>query len=241
MCCCAGITSCYGSGCGYCSECVGTAACNPTLCSSCISGAIFCVPVETPTPGSGTDIATNTYTSCTPIDVSACLPFAGTDANGNDIYQNPDGSLTYSDGSPATRADIACNCGACKCTPCSPGTCGASDTPPHASAASGPIGGGSGAGTAKPSAGGAKTGIPIGTANAGTCAISKLSSSMNKLGTSITSLLTGGTRTVAGAVLPGQTVQKTNTVLTPNSYLLVVLIVGALLLVLAFGHKPTPD
>lgn len=242
MCCCAGMTCCYGGNCGYCSECVGSATCNTTLCTSCITGAVCCCcsPVCTPTPGSGPDICTNTSTSCCVVDVSACLPYAGTDANGNDIYQNADGSLTYTDGSPASRADIAYNCGACRGTPCSPHTCGTTDTPPHGSASSGPIGGGSGSGSAKPSAGGSKTGTPSGSKNAGSQCISKLSSSINKLGTAITGLFTGK-KTSAKNVLPGQAIAKSSMAMSPNSYLLVILVVGGLLLFLAFGHKPTPD
>jgi hypothetical protein len=240
MCCCAGLTSCCGGSCGYCSECVGTAACNTELCSSCISGAVACIPVCTPTSGSGTCICTNTSTSCTPVDVSACLPFAGTDANGNDIYQNPDGSLTYSDGSPATRSDIACNCGACIGTPCSPHTCGTTCQPPSScgggKSAGAPQGGGSGGGTAKPSAG-----QTIGKSNPPCTQMAKLTAAMSRFGSSITSLLTGGKAAAAKNVLPGQRIAKSNVALTPNSYLLVILIVGGLLLFLAFGHKPTAD
>lgn len=41
--------------------------------------------------------------------------FVGNDSSGNDIYQRPDGSLVYSDGSAATQCDIATN--ACGLTP----------------------------------------------------------------------------------------------------------------------------
>jgi hypothetical protein len=238
MCCCTGITSCQGAGCGYCSECVCSAACNPTLCSNCITGAlcgVVCTPVCTPTPGTGPCICTNSSTSCCIAPVS-CLPYAGTDSSGNEIYQNPDGSLRYADGSPATRGDIAYNCGACQGTPCSPHTCGTTCQPPHASKCSGPQGGGSGGGSAK-SAGGQ----PRGGKKAGACAISKLSQSMNRFGSAITSLLTGGKRTAQGNVLPGQAVQKSALGITPHSYLLAIIIIGALLLILAFGHKPVPD
>jgi hypothetical protein len=244
MCCCAGMTCCFGADCGYCSECVGNATDNTELCSSCIwsGGCVGFVnqgPMETPTPGSGTCIASNTSTSCT-VDVSTCLPFAGTDENGNDIYQNPDGSLTYSDGSPASRADISCNEGACKgtiCNPCSPRTCGTTTPPPHSSASGGSGSGGSGSGSAKPSAGTKPAAVP---ATSG--CISKLSQAMNKFGSSITALLTGGQKTAAKNALPGQVVPATASLaLTPNSYLMVILIVGGLLLFLAFGHRPTAD
>lgn len=239
MCCSASFAAFCGGGLcesvPYCSECVGTAACNPTLCSSCITGSlcgIVCTPVCTPTPGSGTDICTNTATSCCIAPV-CCLPFAGTDANGNDIYQNPDGSLRYSDGSPATRADIAYNCGACRGTPCSPHTCGTTCQPPHASQSSGPQGGGSGGGSAKSAGGQPRGGQP-------TCA-SKLSQAMNKFGSTLASLFSGGKRTAAKNILPGQKTTTPSTGISSNSYLLVIIIVGALLLFLAFGHKPVAD
>lgn len=232
------LQQCAGS-CCVCSECVGAAACNTELCSSCLTGSIgiTCTPVCTPTPGSGTDICSNTSTSCVPIDVSACLPFAGTDANGNDIYMNPDGSLTYTDGSPATRADIAYNCGACQGTPCSPHTCGTTDQPPKAGASNksstgGPSGGGSGGGSAKPSGG---------ATNPKTCAVTKLSQAMNKLGSTFSSLFSGGQKVATGKTLPGQTVQKSAVGISPNSYLLVIIVVGGLLLWLAFGHKKVAE
>lgn len=54
---------------------------------------------------------------------ASCLAYAGKDSNGNEIYQRVDGSLIYSDGSPATQADIACNEGACAGTVCNPPLC----------------------------------------------------------------------------------------------------------------------
>lgn len=233
------LTSCYGGGCGtsgggcgFCSECVATAACNPTLCSTCLTGA-NCASLETPTPGTGTDICTPSPAGgCAPIDVSACLPFAGTDANGNDIYQQPDGSLVYTDGTPATRADIAYNCGACAGTPCSPTTAG--NATPFLNAGgkcSGPKGGGSGAGS---SGGGGSKG------SGGQCA-SKLSQMMNRFGSALTSLLSGGTKVPQKNVLPGQTVVKPATALSSNTFLLVLIVAGILLLFLAFGHKPVGD
>jgi hypothetical protein len=235
MCCCAGLTSCYGGNCGYCSECVGSLACQNALCSSCITGAVICVPVCTPTPGSGTCICTNTSTNCCVTDVT-CLPYAGQDANGNDIYQNPDGSLRYTDGSPATRADIAYNCGACQGTPCSPMKCGTTDQPPHAGSASAgsPSGGGSGGGSAK-----SAQGQPRATQN---CQASKLTAAMNKFGSSIASLFAGGSSVPAKSVIPGQAVAQTKVAaITPNTYLLIVLVVGGLLLWLVFGHARTAE
>jgi hypothetical protein len=52
------------------------------------------------------------------------------------------------------------------------------------------------------------------------------------------SLLTGGQKTTATKVLPGQ---KVGTVapsaISSNSFLLIIVIVGGLLLFMAFGHK----
>lgn len=237
MCCWSCFTCCYGGDCGYCSECVDTAACNTELCSMCMTGTCQCVPVCTPTMGSGPCICTNTSTSCC-ISCVDCLPFAGTDENGNDIYQNNDGSLRYTDGSPATRSDIAYNCGACKGTPCSPHTCGTTTQPPSsrggASSGGAPSGGGSGGGSAKPSGGGAQS-------PKNCTQVTKLTQAMAKFGSSLTSLLAGGKRTTAAKMLPGQAVAKSNTAISPNAYLLVVVVVGALLLFLAFGHKPVAD
>jgi hypothetical protein len=230
VCCCSGLTSCCGGNCGYCSECVGVAACQNELCSSCITGSVICTPVCTPTPGSGTDICSNTSTSCCITDVT-CLPYAGQDANGNDIYQNPDGSLRYTDGSPATRADIAYNCGACIGTPCSPQTCGTTDQPPKAgtgTGGAGPQGGGSGGGSAKSAQGQPRTTV--------NCQASKLSQAMNKFGSTLATLFSGGTRVPVKSVVPGAAVQQITPGISSNSYLLVVLVVGGLLLWLAFSH-----
>jgi hypothetical protein len=234
------LTSCgctsTGGGCGFCSECVGNASCQTALCSCCLTGAVTCTPVCTPTPGTGTCICTNSSTSCINTCI-ACLAYAGQDSSGNDIYQNPDGSLRYADGSPATRGDIACNCGACTGTPCGPQTHGATCMPPSSSgggkAAGAPSGGGSGGGTAKPSMGKSNP--------AGCTQMSKLSQAMSRFGASITSLLSGGKGTAVKNVLPGQAVQKNVLGISPNSYLLVIIIVGGLLLWMAFGHKPTAD
>jgi hypothetical protein len=163
------------------------------------------------------------------------LPYAGADENGNDIYMNPNGSLTYADGSPATRADIAYNCGACSCTPCSPTTSGETDPSPRGGSRGGggspgaPQGGGSGGGTAKPLGG---------QSNPKCTQVSKLSQTVSKLGATMASLLTGGQKTTATKVLPGQ---KVGTVapsaISSNSFLLIIVIVGGLLLFMAFGHK----
>ena len=230
MCCCAGITSCAGGNCGYCSQCVGSAACNPTLCSDCLTGTAtgsgdgMCGPVA----GTNASICANT-------DVSACLPFAGTDGNGNEIYQTPSGALVYSDGSPATRGDIACNQGSCIGTPCSPRTCGSSDQPPSSSggkSSGAPQGGGSGGGTAKPSGG---------AANPKCTSQSALSQAMNRFGSMLTSLMSGGRPATAGTVLPGQKVPVATAPMSANTFLLIVIVIGALLLWMAFGHKPTSD
>jgi hypothetical protein len=231
MCCCAGLTCCSGGNCGYCSECTGSAACATTLCSGCLTGTDI---------GSGDGMCGSTagtnVSICANTDVSACLPFAGTDDNGNDIYQNSDGSLVYSDGSPATRGDIACNEGACRGTPCSPRTCGSTDQPPASGgggkAAGAPQGGGSGGGTAKPSGG---------ASNPTNSQATALTQAMSKLGSMITSLMSGGNRVPAKNVLPGQKISGTVAPMSANTFLLVVLIVGGLLLWLTFGHKPEGD
>lgn len=58
--CCLGacLSSCYGTGCGYCSECVGAAACNPTLCGTCLTGTNQ-PQTENLTPGSDVGIDGN--------------------------------------------------------------------------------------------------------------------------------------------------------------------------------------
>jgi hypothetical protein len=219
--------------CGYCSQCVGSAACNPVLCSSCITGdTTTCA-----TDGMCGPIAGTNASLCANVDVSTCLPFAGTDGNGNEIYQNQDGTLVYSDGSPATRADIACNCGACRGTPCSPRTCGTSDQPPHgnASAPGGPSGGGSGGGSAKPAGGTPTKTSPT------NCLASKLSQAMNHFGSTLASLLSGGKTTTAANVLPGQKMAVAAAPMSSNTFLLILIVIGGLLLWLTFGHKPEGD
>lgn len=230
MCCCVGLTCCTSGTCGYCSECVGSAGDATALCSSCLTGTVtgtgdgMCGPVA----GTNASICANT-------DVSACLPYAGMDGNGNEIYQAADGSLVYSDGSPATQGDIACNQGSCVGTPCSPRTCGTSDQPPSSSGgkvAGAPTGGGSGGGTAKPSGG---------PSNPKCSSASALSQAMNRFGSTIASLLGGGRKTAAANILPGQKVPVGTGPMSANTFLLVVIIIGALLLWMAFGHKPQPD
>jgi hypothetical protein len=232
-CCC-----CYSS--FFCSECVGTAWCNTELCSSCITGGALdttqCSKFDNcggPLTGSGVGI-------CSTGEICCQFAFAGTDANCNEIYQRPDGTLVYSDGSPATRCDIQCNEGACKgtvCNPCSPRHCGTTDQPPKAGAKStpssgAPSGGGSGGGTAKPSGGASNPSC--------TKAQTQLTQAMSRLGSTISSLLAGGTK--ANTVLAGQKPPaSTGTGISSNMFLLIIVIVGGLLLVMAFGHKPVPD
>jgi hypothetical protein len=188
------------------------------------------------------DITAGTNPSiCANTDVSYCLPFAGIDASGNDIYQMQDGSLVYTDGSPATQADIACNCGACAGTPCSPRTCGSTDQAPHATKTSG---GSSGGGSGSGSGGGSGSAKPAGgsTAPKPTCCLAtKLTQAMSKLGSTITSMLTGGTRVPAGAVVPGQRIPTANSAMSSNTFLLILIIFGGLLLFMSFGHKAQAD
>jgi hypothetical protein len=231
-CCCCSFC-CFGCCSGGCSECVGCSTCNTTLCSCCLTGTVDCKPAcgQAPT-GSCVGI-------CTPSCFSTCcLPYAGMDDSGNDIYQQDDGSLVYADGSPATQCDISCNEGACACTPCSPHSSGSTDQPPRAgksnkaSSAGAPQGGGSGGGTAKPSGG---------ASNPKCSQMTKLTQAMSKFGASITGLLTGGKKSPQSNVLPGQKVVGSTTAVSSNTFLLVILVVGGLLLVMAFGHKPVPD
>jgi hypothetical protein len=62
---------------------------------------------------------------------NSCLAYAGQDSSGNEIYQRPDGSLVYADGSPANENDIVCADGACAGT--------AFNMPGAASAPQGPV------------------------------------------------------------------------------------------------------
>lgn len=71
--------------------------------------------------------------------------------------------------------------------------------------------------------------------------VSKLTQAMTKFGSSITSLLTGGKNVPVKKVLPGQAVQASTFGMSPNTFLLVVIIVGGLLLFMAFGHRPEGD
>lgn len=240
-----------GGGCcfGGCSECVCSAACNPMLCSSCMTGAVCCYAPCTPDLGSGVAICTpcgpqcqylccEGYWPCSPYSCGTtdqapleCALYAGMDSNCNEIYQLDDGSLVYGDGSPATQADIACNEGACKGTPCYP-----NPTPGSGAA---PRGGNSGSGSAPSSGGsGGKPSGPPPAKSAKNCQQAKLTQAMAKLGSTITSLLSGGKRVPTKKVLPGQTAQASTLGLSPNTFLLVVIVVGGLLLWMAFGHKP---
>lgn len=125
------LTGCTPGGGGYCSECVGPAACNPTLCGSCLTGT--CQPqTENLAPGSDVGICGN---PC----ITPCLIPNST---------IPCGAVTQT--GPCTQAT----------NPCSPQTAGCTDQPPCAckthNCAKG-NGGGSGAGSAG-SAGGGKSG-----------------------------------------------------------------------------------
>jgi hypothetical protein len=71
--------------------------------------------------------------------------------------------------------------------------------------------------------------------------MSKLSQAMNRLGSTFASLFSGGKHVPGKNVLPGQKVQFGATSISPNSFLLIILIVGGLLLFMAFGHKPVED
>ena len=214
--------------CCFCSECTGTAQQNTSLCSACLTGSCEL---------SGIGFLTGTNPgACTGQDLTACLPFAGVDANNNDIYQKSCGALVYSDGTTATRDDISCNCGACKgtvCMPCSPKSCGASTPSPAAKGCGGsPKGGGSGAGSAPAS--GSK-----GSANTANCATAKLSQALNKFGATMATLMGGGTTVSAQSVVPGQKVPAKQSPISTNMYLLIIVIFGFMLFFLAFGKRKT--
>lgn len=199
---------------GYCSECVGAAACNPILCGSCLTGAVA-PTVECVTPGQDTGIAGN------PCITPCLIPNTNIPDNGITNLSDP-------------------------CNPCSPTQCGTTTQPPcaycnpDATSICGkpttPQGGGSGAGTAG-SAGGGKSG---GGGSGSPCG-SKLSQALNRFGASLASLFGGGKTVPAGAVVPGLKTTKAPNVMSSNTFLLVILIVGTLLLFIAFGHAPDSD
>lgn len=203
MCCCAGLTSCYGGGCGYCSECVGVAACAPALCGTCVTGDSCATPTCCGYPTSG---------SCVAIDTTTCDNFSPQqyDANGNPIQ-----------GSPTTSPCLP---------PCSPASHGATDNPPDTSGSqpSAPKGGGSGGG----SAGSAGSSRPVSLGSAG-----QQTNLATKLGSILASLMSRGTTVPAQTILPGQAIPKRNgvTPISPNTFLLVIVVVGILLAMLAFG------
>jgi hypothetical protein len=68
-----------------------------------------------------------------------------------------------------------------------------------------------------------------------------LTQAMSKLGSTITSMLTGGTRVPAGAVVPGQRIPTANSAMSSNTFLLILIIFGGLLLFMSFGHKAQAD
>lgn len=207
--CCAGFALC-----GYCSECVGAAGCNPMLCGSCLTGTVA-PTVECVTPGQDTGIAGN------PCITPCLIPNTNIPCNGITNLSDP-------------------------CNPCSPTQCGTTTQPPcaynnpDATSICGkpttPQGGGSGAGTAG-SAGGGKSG---GGGSGSPCA-SKLSQALNRFGASLASLFSGGKTLPASAVVPGLKTTKTANVMSSNTFGLVVVIVGLLLLFIAFGHTEDKD
>lgn len=228
MCCWANCFSCMCSLSSCCSENVGCATCNTALCSSCMTGDCFYsgafTPVENPT--SGNDIA-----FCTTPPDAPCL-----------------GTPCFIDGIPANDQSIlsaTCNASFCPCNcyyvngPCSPATCGTTDQPPVAgprSSGSGggqPQGGGSGGGSA-PSA----KGQPRCTKN---CTLTKLQQAVSKLGSSMASLMSGGQKVSQASVIPGQKATGLFSTMTPNTFGLIVLIFGGLLLWMAFGHRNVGD
>lgn len=198
----------------YCSECVGAAACNPTLCGSCLTGSVA-PTVECVTPGTATCFNGN------PCITPCLIPNTNISCAAANQSFNP-------------------------CHPCSPLQCGTTTQPPcaycnpDATSICGkpttPQGGGSGAGTAG-SAGGGKSGG----GGSGSACGSKLSQALNRFGASLASLFSGGKAVPAGAVVPGLKTTAPANVMSSNTFLLVILIVGTLLLFIAFGHAPDSD
>lgn len=238
FCCCCCAASCWGGFCcescgGYCcSECVGCATCNNQLCSTCLTGSCCgstCfyagayAPPEIPCLGSDTPICLDapclgmpSYISCGPADCQSSLTATETAA-----YCSDTGNWVN--------------------MPCSPFRCGTTDQAP--------IGGGGGsakgsAGSGGGSSGGGGSAKPAGgtPANKKCDAMSKLTQAMSKFGSSIASMMAGGQKVSAKNILPGQAAQASLlSNMTPNTFLLVILIVGGLLLMLSFGHKSGGD
>lgn len=211
--CCCGPGGCFGT---YCSECVGANACNPSLCGGCLTGSAA-PTVECVTSGTGTCFNGN---PC----ITPCLI--------------PNSNISCA---AANQSFNLCN-------PCSPMQCGTTTQPPctnpycnpdsinSASCAGTRTGGGSGAGTAGSSGGGKSGG-----GGSGSPCTSKLSQALNRFGASLASLFSGGKKVPAGAIVPGLKTTKATNVMSSNTFLLVILIVGTLLLFIAFGHAPDSD
>lgn len=236
MCC----SPCFAACCLSCSEAVGNAACNPTLCSDCLTGtqAPEAIPCATDITAGQTvplcdckAISSHCY-PCSPdshgasdpppVDVSACLPYAGQDGNGNEIYRQSDGSLVYSDGSPATKADLVCT--KCSCNPAL--SC---KNPSSGSGSAGSSAGGKGGGSPRT----ATPPKPAGGTSAG-----KQMTLGTKLGSVFSGLFSGGKTVSAASTLPG--LQKSRNAVTPissNTMLLIIIIVGVLLLMMVFGRE----
>lgn len=208
MCCTGG--ACFSLCSVPCSESVGAAACNPIICANCTTGAL---------PGGFFDGANNSPVAGSPVCI--CLPPAPCLCDVPSVLNIPPG-----------------------CTaPESPLTEGTTDQPPapaNCQCAKG-LNPGSGAGSARSSSGGG--GAPIGGGSrphiSSPCTnLAKTSSILNRLGTSLASLLGGGQRVPIGSVLPGQAVPKRAGVISqisPNAFLLIIVVVGILLLMMAFG------
>jgi hypothetical protein len=70
-----------------------------------------------------------------------------------------------------------------------------------------------------------------------------INGALKNLGTSLTSLLGGGKKTTSPNVLPGQPVKQASSSellgkgISSNTFLLVLLVVGGLLLMLSFGNR----
>lgn len=83
---------------------------------------------------------------------------------------------------------------------------------------------------------------PLNSSPLGCKTLGNLTSALSKFGTSLTSLLSGGTKSTAAKTVAGAPIVKSPTAtncsaLSSNAYLLIILVVGGLLLMLTFGNK----
>lgn len=218
-----------------CSEQVKTAACNPTLCSSCLTGTSSpaCTAVCNDGPCKGGGLPSCFFSGAT---AHPEIPTAG--ACGTSLCTcliPPCIGVLPIPGNP-------CN------TPCSPLTCGVTDAPPAPCQCGGNqsrslcksnAGGAGSAGSSKGGGSGSPKGLggvqrPVQLTNP----LTKLLNSLGKLGTGFGSLLGyhPPVRNAAG-FYPGQPLTRGSAPpMTANTFLLVIVVVGVILLFMAFGR-----